>query len=227
MDLCGFPKPAYHYWKASWTGKLLVYVFPAWTFLKSMTGKSLLVRAYSNCDRVELLLNGKSFGTQAMPRYRYADWHIPYTPGRLVALGYDRGKIVAKYTVETAGRPVALRLASEVRDLAANGEAVAPIRVEVVDESGRVVPDANNLIRFSVSGAGTLAGVANGDPASHESNVANQRTAFRGLCMVLVRATDRSGTITLTAQSHGLAPARIVIHSAPVRGARLFGQSGL
>jgi beta-galactosidase len=227
MDLCGFPKPAYYYWKASWSRKPLVYVFPVWTFPKSMTGKSVLVRAYSNCDHVELLLNGKSFGTQAMPRYRYAEWHVPYSSGRLVAVGYDHGRRVAKYTVETAGPPAALRLTPEVRDLPADEEAVAPIRVELVDESGRVVPDADNLIRFSVSGAGTLAGVANGDPASHESNVASQRTAFYGLCMVLVRATNRPGPITLTAQSRGLPLARIVINTRPVGGERLYDHSGL
>jgi beta-galactosidase len=104
-----------------------------------------------------------------------------------------------------------LRLTSELTRLAANGEAVAPIQVALLDKSGYVVSDADRLIKFTVSGAGTLAGVANGDPTSHELNVANQRTTFRGLCMVLVRASDRAGSITVTAEAPGLPPARVVI----------------
>jgi len=73
------------------------------------------------------------------------------------------------------------------------------------------VPDADLLIHFSVSGAGTIAGVANGDPASHEANVVNQRKAFRGLCMVLVRAGNQAGAMAVTAQARGLVPAHLVI----------------
>jgi beta-galactosidase len=150
-----------------------------------------------------------------MPRYRYSDWHVPYAPGELTAFGYDRGRVTASYTVQTAGAPAALRLVGEVRHLAANGEDVAPVRVEVVDASGRVVPGAENLIHFAIAGPGELAGVANGNPASHEANVAAERKAFRGLSMVMVRATERSGAITVSAQAQGLAPARLVIPTVP------------
>jgi beta-galactosidase len=224
MDLCGFPKPAYFYWKAWWRRKPSVYIFPNWNFPKTMVGKSVPVRSYSNCDRVELLLNGKSLGTKDMPRYRYLEWNVPYTPGVLNARGYDQGRLVAQYTVRTAGPPVALELTAEVHHLPANGEDIAPIRVAVVDARGRVAPDADNLIRFSVSGPGTLAGVANGNPASHEANAANQRKAFRGLCMVMVRASDHPGALTVNAQAAGLKPARIVIHTVPARRGNQMGQ---
>jgi beta-galactosidase len=215
MDLSGSPKPAYYYWKAVWQRTPSVYIFPAWNFAKTMTGNNVLVRAYSNCDRVELLLNGKPLGVKDMPRNQYVEWHVPYAPGVLSARGYDRGRLVAEYAIRNTGPAAALRLIAEVRHLEANGEAVTPIGVEVVDANGRVVPDADNLVRFSVSGSGTLAGVANGNPASHESNVAPQRKAFRGLCMVLVRATNHPGAITITAQAAGLKAAHIVIHTAP------------
>lgn len=212
MDLCGFPKEVYYYWKAWWEPKPSLYVFPNWDLPMSMIGESVVVRSYSNCQRVELRLNGKSFGSQPMPRYGYANWHVPYAPGELTALGYNHGQVVARYTTHTAGPPAALQLRAEVQHLAANGQAVAPIQVAVVDAHGRVVPGADNLIHFSVSGAGTLAGVANGDPASHEANVANQRKAFRGLCMVVVRAGEHAGDIAVTAQARGLLPAHLVIH---------------
>lgn len=211
MDLAGFPKPVYYYWKAAWGQKSLVYIFPDWNLPKSDLGKSILVRAFSNCDRVELRLNGKSLGIQDMPRNLYLDWHIPYTPGSLTAIAYKQGKAVAQYTVQTAGVPATLRLVAQVPHLAANGEAVAPIAVEILDVNGLVASNADNMIEFSVSGAGTLAGVANGNPASHEPNLADRRQAFHGLAMVLVKATDHPGTITVEAHASGLMPARIAI----------------
>lgn len=216
MDLCGFPKSVYYYWKAWWGRNPSVYIFPSWNFPKTMIGKNVLVRSYSNCDRVELFLNGKSLGTQDMPRDQYLDWQAPYAPGILTARGYDRGRVTAEYTLHTAGPAVALRLTDESPHLTANGEDIAPIKVEVLDADGRIVPDAENLIQFSVSGLGTLAGVANGNPASHEANLASQRQAFRGLCMVLVRSTDHTGTITVTARAHGLRSAHIIIHTIGV-----------
>ena len=216
MDLSGFPKPVYYYWKAWWERKPSVYIFPNWNFPKTMIGKNIHIRSYSNCDRVELLLNGESLGVQDMPRGKFLDWQVPYAPGALTARGYDGGRVAAQFTMNTAGPAAALQLTDEFPHLTANSEDMAPIRVEVVDADGRVVPDADNLIQFSVSGPGTLAGVANGNPASHEANVASQRKAFRGLCMVLVRAADHPGTITVTAHAHGLRSAHIVVHTIPV-----------
>lgn len=224
MDLAGFPKPIYYYWKAAWEQKPLVYIFPDWNLPKSDLGKSILVRAFSNCDRVELRLNGKSLGIQEMPRNLYLDWHVPYAPGSLTAIGYKQGKAVARYTVQAAGAPATLRLVAQIPHLAANGEDVAPIAVEILDANGRVVSDADNMIEFSVSGAGTLAGVANGDPASHETNMASQRKAFRGLAMVLVRATDHPGAITVQAHARGLTPASMVIPTIPVVSATQTGR---
>ncbi len=215
MDMCGFPKPAYYYWKAWWGKKPTVYAFPSWNFPKSMVGKDILVRCYSNCERVELKVNGKSYGTQTMPRYQYLQWHVPYAPGELETIGYDHGQEVAKYTVHTAGPPASLRLTDEVHELVANGEAVAPIGVAVVDAKGRVVPEADNLVRFSVTGAGTMVGTGNGNPSSHESYVGSKRKAFHGLCMVMVRAGNHAGDITVKAQAQGLPPATVVIRTVP------------
>jgi beta-galactosidase len=211
MDLCGFPKPVYHYWKAAWDEKPSVFIFPDWNLPKTEIGKPVRVRAFSNCDRVELVVNGKSQGAREMPRNLYLEWDVPYAPGTLTAIGYREGHEAARYTVETAGAPAALRLTAETGSLAANAEDVAPIRVEVLDAQGRVAGDADNPIRFSISGAGTLAGVGNGNPASPESNIGSQRKAFHGLAMVLVRAGEVPGEITVTAESPGLKAARLTI----------------
>lgn len=215
MDLSGFPKPVYYYWKAWWGDTPSVYAFPNWSLPSDMIGKNVVVRAFSNCDQVELLVNGKSLGKQPMPRYRYVDWQVPYAPGELTVRGYNEGRMVAQYSVHTAGKPAGLRLAKQISRLVANSEDVMPIEVRIVDADGRTVPEAENQIQFTISGAGTLAGVANGDPASHEANVADQRHAFHGLAMVLVRATNRPGVIRVSAQSPGLAPASVLVQTGP------------
>ncbi len=213
MDLCGFPKPVYYYWQAAWKEVPSVYIFPDWNHPDSMAGKSVRVRAFSNCERVDLSLNGKSLGAQPMPRNGYLEWNVPYQRGTLTATGYQGSVVAARCVVETAGPPVALRLTAELDRLDADGESVAPIRAEVVDAQGRIVPDVDSPISFSVSGAGTIAGTANGDPASHESNVAVMRTSFHGLCLVMVRAANRPGTITVEASAPGMKPGRTEITS--------------
>lgn len=218
MDLSGFPKPVYYYWKAWWNDTPSVYVFPAWSLPTAMIGKTIVVRAYSNCEQVELLANGKSFGRRPMPPYRYVDWQVPYAPGELIARAYNHGREVAQYSIHTAGKPASLRLAAEVTQATANGEDIVPIAVRVVDAAGQTVPGADNLIHFTISGAGTIAGVANGDPSSHESNVGDQRQAFHGLAMVLVRAGSHPGTITITAHSVGLALSSITLRTKTAGG---------
>lgn len=215
MDMAGFPKPAYYYWRSWWRSKPSVYAFPDWDFPKSMVGKDILVRAYSNCERVELEINGRSYDMQKMPPYKYVEWHVPYAPGELEVIGYNHGREVAKYAIHTAGPAASLRLTNEVHELAADGESVAPIAVAVVDAHGRVVPEAGNNVRVSVSGAGTLVGTANGNPASHVANLGGYCKAFHGLCMVMVKAGDRAGNIVVHARAQGLTSATMVIHAVP------------
>lgn len=214
MDITGAPKQVYYYWQTAWQEKPAVYISPDWNVPANEESKEIRVRAFSNCDRVELLLNGKSLGAHDMPRNLYLDWHVPYQPGTLTAVAYKQGHEAARYTVQTVGAPTSLSLTPEVLRLTANGEDIAPIRVKVVDAEGRVVPMANNLIHFSVSGDGTLAGVANGDPTSHEPDAADQRQAFRGLAMVLVKASLHAGSIVVEAKAEGLASAHVVISTA-------------
>jgi beta-galactosidase len=211
MDLAGFPKPDYYYWKAMWQRSPSVHISPVWSLSSDQIGKDILVRVFSNCDRVELVLNGKSMGLRDVTDDHYLDWHVRYAPGTLMALGYKATRVVARDVERTAGAPVALRLTAEVNSLHANSEDVAPIAVAVVDASGNVVFTADHEIQFSVSGEGTLAGVANGDPASHELNVAPLRKAYHGLAMVLVRAADHPGTIFVRVQASGLRAASITI----------------
>ena len=114
--------------------------------------------------------------------------------------------------------PASIRLMPERRQLVADGQDTVPIAVAVVDSRGRVVPTADNKIVFEVSGAGSNAGVGNGDPSCHEPNQGDYRSAFKGYCMVLAQAGRRPGTIHVTASSDGLSSASLKLTAAKASG---------
>lgn len=215
MDMCGFPKDDYFYYKAWWDQEHpLVHIFPHWNW-PGKEGQSINVWCYSNCDAVELFLNGKSLGRKEMPKYEHVSWQVPYTPGLLEAEGYRDGMVVATDRVETTGPPAAIRLSTSTPTMKADEEEVGLVEVAIVDANGRVVPTADNLVHFRVTGAGRIAGVGNGDPSDHDPDQANYRRAFNGLCMLVVRASNRSGSVEVEATSEGLKPGRIRLKSVP------------
>lgn len=189
-------------------------VHASWTW-PGHEGKNLTICVYSSCDEVELLLNGKSLGKRPTTRSQQfkADFGVPYQPGKLVAIGYKGGKAVSEWTLETAGKPAALRLQPERTALAADGKALALVPFEVVDAEGRLHPDASLLVRFTVDGPAVLAAVGNGDPSSLESFQQPQRKAWQGRGLVIIRSTGKPGRIRVTATSEGLTPATVNIEA--------------
>ncbi len=212
MDTCGFPKDIYYYYQAWWTDKPVLHIAPHWNWA-GREGQTNLVRVFSNCKEVELFLNGESLGKQTMEANSYLDWRVAYEPGVLSAKGYRDGQTVAEVKVETTGAPAGVQLSPDRSAIRADGRDVSVIDVSVVDDKGRVVPVADNLIQFKLKGLGTIIGVGNGDPSSHESDKANQRKAFNGYAQVIVQSKAKSGVIELSAISEGLHSAKAKIAS--------------
>jgi beta-galactosidase len=210
LDVCGFPKDGYYAYKAAWTDVPTVHIFPHWNF-PDKEGKSIDVHCYTNCDEVELFLNGKSVGKQKAVSYKKLIWSLIYKPGKLEARGYKAGKLVTKDIVETTSAPFQVALNSDVNTLKADGCDVAVIKVAIKDAKGRVVPTANNLVKFSIGGPGKIIGTGNGDPNSHEPDKAIQRKAFNGYCMVLVQSDKEIGDIKIKAVSENLKATEVVI----------------
>jgi beta-galactosidase len=104
MDTCGFPKDNYYYYASWWKTKPIVHIMPHWNW-PGKEGQDIDVRCFSNCERVELFLNGKSLGAQDMPRNEHLDWKVPYQPGTLLAVGTDAGIEAARDQVETTDAP--------------------------------------------------------------------------------------------------------------------------
>jgi len=215
MDTCGFPKDTFYYYQAWWGDKPVVHLFPHWNWA-GREGREINVWVHSNCDEVELLLNGRSLGKQTMTRLSHLEWKVNYTPGTLLARGFKAGKLIAEDKRETTGGPAAIRLTPDRATLHADGEDVSLVAVAVVDAEGRVVPLADNEISFDVTGPGKIIGVGNGDPSCHQADKGTRRSVFGGLGQVIVQSNKQVGDITLRAESAGLQSASTTIRAQTV-----------
>jgi beta-galactosidase len=217
MDICGFPKDGYYAYKAAWTNEPIVHIFPHWNPSTDGTswivkeGDSISVHCYTNCEEVELFLNGMSQGRQHAEPFKKLIWPVIYKPGKLEAKGYKAGKPVTRDIVETTTAPARVHMISDANTLKADGCDVAVIQVAIKDQQGRTVPTANNLVKFEIEGPGKIIGTGNGNPTSHEPDKANHRKAFNGYCMVLVQSELYAGVIRLKAFSETLKESEIII----------------
>ncbi len=213
LDVCGFPKNNFYYYKSWWTNKNVLHIFPHWNW-KGKEGQPINVWCFSNCDSVELFLNGKSLGTKKMEHDSHIQWKVNYVPGTLLARGWKNGQILTS-KIETTGRPVAIKLTADRAAIKANGEDVSVVTVTAVDSKGREVPTADNLIHFTIKGTGKIIGVGNGNPSSHEKDKYidgnYKRKLFSGKCSVIVLSARKQGEIILRAASENLKPALIKI----------------
>ena len=233
IDTCGFRKDGYYFYQSQWTGKEVLHLFPHWNW-KGREGQFIPVTCYTNCDTVELFLNGRSVGLKgyAFPRQgmeeRYGntnararalrttgdlhlEWDVPYEPGTLKAVGTKDGKVVSTVEVSTTGEAAAVRLTVDRAEIASDRRDVAHITVEIVDGQGRMVPAAGQEVAFVVEGEGRLIGLDNGDPMSHEDYKGTRRKAFNGLCLAIVQSTAKAGQIRVTASSPGLRAGSVTV----------------
>ena len=211
MDTCGFPKDVFYYYQSWWSDQPVLHLFPHWNW-PGREGGEIPVWVYSNCDTVELFLNGISLGAQAMRPNSHLEWKVKYAPGKLVAKGLRNGKTL-ETTVETTGEPAAIKLEPDCKTLTADGTDISLVTVKIVDEQGRTVPVATNAVTFSVTGPGQLLGVGNGDPSCHEPDKGKQRSAFNGLCLAIIEASRSRDAISIQADSPGLKSAVAVFEA--------------
>ena len=210
IDTCGFPKDSFFYYQAWWTGKQVLHLFPHWNW-PGMEGKEIAVWVFSNLDRVELLVNGKSLGVKDVKKDSHVAWNVAYAPGSIEARGFKGDKVVLTEKRETTGVAAKLAVRVDRNQTLANGEDVAMFAVEVHDAQGRMVPITDSEVTFRVSGPGRLIGVGNGDPTDHAPDKGLLKKAFSGMCMALVQSTKTAGEITVEATSPGLTAASATV----------------
>ncbi|MGP8269935.1 MAG: beta-galactosidase GalA [Terracidiphilus sp.] len=220
VDMCGFPKDTFYYYKSWWGAGPVLHLFPHWNF-EGREGDEIPIWVHSNLDEVELFVNGKSLGNQKVPRLGHVEWKAKYEPGVIEARGSKGGQVVLTEKRETTGPAVSIRLTGDRTEIDADGEDIAVLKVEALDKEGRAVPTAGNYVGFKVSGSGMLIGVGNGDPNCQESDKEPHRSLFNGLAQVIVQSTKREGEIHIEAVKEGwdgpeLMPAKLVIKTKKV-----------
>ena len=210
LDYCGFPKDEAWYLKAWWTKEPTLHIFPHWN-LQGHEGEEVELWAYSNCDEVELTVNGQKLGRQKMPRNGHLKWKATYQPGKVVAVGYKNGKRILTQTIETTKTPNKTVLKADRTTITADGRDLAIITIEVQDAKGRMVPDACPLLTFQIEGEGRILGAGNGDPMylgedhpKHQDCKTFSMPAFNGMAQLLVQSTETAGDIRISCTSEGL-----------------------
>ncbi len=238
MDITGYPKDAFYFYQSLWTDRPVLHLFPHWNW-PGREGQVIPVLAYSNCNSVELFLNGRSLGEKRMefpaqgtsggwnsyakPVVRattndlHLSWDVPYEPGTLKAVGRTRdGTPACAAEVRSAGAAAAIRLTPDRGTITTAPGDVAHIQVEIVDANGTTLPRASDLVRYTISG-GTLLLADNANLRDLEPYRPDQRRVFNGRGLVILRAAG-AGTIRLTATAEGLPPASVILQSVAARG---------
>ena len=208
IDLAGFPKDAYYLYQSVWTEKPVLHILPHWNWT---AGETIDVWAYyNNADEVELFLNGKSLGIRSKKGDdMHVMWKVNFEPGTLTAVSRKSGDDMLTREVKTAGKPAKIMLSADRRNLRKDGRDLSFITVKITDAQGTLVPDAADLVKFTISGEGTIAGVDNGFQASHEPFKADFRKAYNGMCLVIVQSGENAGKIKLSASAEGLEPSSL------------------
>jgi beta-galactosidase len=231
IDMTNKPKDGYYFYQSQWTTQPVLHLMPHWNWA-GREGQVIPVLAYTNCDTVELFVNGRSYGikTQEFPRQgnsggwnKYAQpyvngstadlhlaWDVVYEPGIIKAIGRKNGKQIVEQ-IQTTGKANALRLTVSEPSINADGRDVATVSIDIVDANGKAVPDAANKINFTVQGNGQLIGVDNGNQRDTNSFKLGYRMAFKGHAYAVVQAGTGMGDIMVNVQSDGLTGATDVI----------------
>lgn len=213
IDSNGFKKDNFYLMQALWKEEPMIHILPHWNWQK---GKAVEVWVYSNSEEVELFLNGKSLGAQKVNPYTQCQWFVDYEAGTLKAIGKRDGVVVCEEEVTTTGVAQKVKLELMNEEVKANGEDVAMIAVSVVDEEGRRVPDANNLVKLSFEGDCTYLG-RGASPIDHTPVGGKEGQLYSGYMMVYVRL-GREGKCTIKAEVEGLETGVLEMQIAPALG---------
>ena len=231
LDNCGFPKDGYWFFKSIWSQEPVLHLLPHWNW-EGHEGQIMQVACFTNCEEVELFVNGKSYGKKATefprrgvnpswasydPGKHFATtadlhltWDVEYQPGEIKVVGKRDGQTFED-VIRTASVPAQLRATVDRPSFRAIPSDVAHVTIEVLDKDGNLCPLADNQVRFSVKG-GRLIGVESGNMTDLSSVLASERKAWSGKCLAIV-AADHPGPVIVTAQAVGM-PASTVTFMA-------------
>ena len=198
-----------HISRWGWSDELRSWTWPGFE------NRPLTVRVYTRGDQVKLLLNGKEVASKDVTEKDALklEFTVPYSPGELKAVAYDRGSEIGSIIFATVGKMHKLLLTPDRPKLKPTRDDLTYVMVQVADEQGRPVPDAVVPVAFALSGAGEIAAVGSANPKDVASFRQPHHRTFHGACVAVIRPTGKPGAIEFRAESQGLegATARIEV----------------
>ena len=217
VDLAGFPKDIYYMYQSRWTKKPMIHVFPHWNW---ENGNTVNVWLYSNCDKVELFVNGVSKGIKTKndigSKYNY-EYNVSYEAGTLLAKGMDSsGNVLVQEVIRTSSTPYKISLTSDKSLIKQGGDDLIFVECNVLDQNNIVCRTANNLINFGVTG-GTIVGTDNGDATDVSTSLRSpNRKLFNGKALCVVKPDNTATDVIITATSDGLRGTSINVKKAQI-----------
>ncbi|MGP0577274.1 glycoside hydrolase family 2 TIM barrel-domain containing protein [Paenibacillus peoriae] len=228
IDTCGFRKPVSYLQQSLWSNQPVVHIAvfnehmksefnPTWTMhwkspamedhwtFPEYAGKLIRLVTFTNCESVELIVNDESYGERKLVDYpnHLIVWELPYTPGKIRAVGRNGNNKVCEHELTTAGLPYALKLEADRVILPADGHEISHVEVTVIDQNGIIVPNQDFDVAFKLQGDGRILGIDNGDLTSGESFKGNERRTHRGRFLVVVQSGYVAGELLLQASADG------------------------
>ena len=220
FDLAGIPKDRFYSYKAKWTDKEVLHLFPHWNW---KDGDVLAVHCYSSFSRAELFVNGRSCGIRqkkpgsnnCLERYRLMWDDIKFEAGELTVKAIDdNGNVLKTETVRTAGTPARLEISADRAQYTANGDDLCYVTVRVLDENGNFCPTANTRLDFSCTGKCEFIACDNGDQTDLEVFSSPHRNAFSGMAVAIFRTLHREpGDMNITVSAMGMSPVTLTVPS--------------
>ena len=214
VDLAGLPKNRYYCYKSAWIEEPVLHIFPHWSW-DGYDGQNVPVHVFTNCDEVELFINGVSQGKRTLSthgnddmsqveRFRMIWDDTVYTPGEVLAVGYKSGQEVLRQTVRTATAPHHIELSAYYSTIDADGEALNYVTAKIVDKDGNLCPNACNRLTFKASGSAYVYATDAGDQRETETFLRPDKKALSGMLVCCVRNNGAKGTATVSCSADGL-----------------------
>ena len=227
FDICMFEKPRAAFHRAMWNPEPMVGIaiidqsldidhgrdlwqWPKmvshWSFPHRYFGLIMEVRTTTNCEKVELFMNDKSMGvynTVDYPNHTII-WNVPYTPGKLVAKGYNGNKIVATKQLITSYKTTDILLKQDQTEIKADGQDLSHVAVQLCDKDGNPVQVDDRKLTVSVEGDGTFRGLDTGDLRRETPFGSNELKTYFGQALIIVQSTRKAGQIKVNIQVEGI-----------------------
>ncbi len=209
LDLFLQKKGGFYQNKSHWTDEPMVHILPHWNF-KGLEGEPIKATVYTNCEEVELFLNGESLGKQRPEKYGRGEWDVEYTSGSLRAVGYNNGVAVSEQERTTTGDGERLELKMDL-PCKADGSEIALFTCTVLDKNGLEVPTAEDFVEFFATNGAEV--VATGSDSCDPRSISNKsRKMYMGKITVAVKPKKDEKSFELYAKSGKLGYKKLTVN---------------